>query len=241
LLEKLYDSHVILTLKETVLGFTPEQYETLTGLETRLRQYVDELKTTKRFEEELAKFKPQAKVHKTAKEQEELERLKAQNPDISEYESFLEQITQAKQKQEFDLSNIMSKEIEEKEVPSSVTQTQHGTFLFTLPRLGVSVEFRLMTSADESKIAKQVISKKEIDNVSTGQLKTCIVSVNGMYDPQSIKQVSDNMIASDARALRNVIKDLTPEVDMEQDFSCENCGHEEGLEVPLTAEFFWPK
>lgn len=148
---------------------------------------------------------------------------------------------EAKQKQQFDLSSIMSKEIEEKEIPSAVTQTQHGTFLFTLPRLGVNVEFRLMTSADESKIAKQVISKKEIDNVSTGQLKTCIVSVNGLHDPQSIKQVSDNMIASDARALRNVIRDLTPEVDMEQDFTCENCGHEEGLEVPLTAEFFWPK
>jgi hypothetical protein len=146
-----------------------------------------------------------------------------------------------KQKQEFDLSNIMSKEIKEKEVPSSVSQTGHGTFLFTLPRSKVQVEFRLMTSADESKIAKQVISKKEVENVSTGQLKTCILSVNGMYDPQSIREVSDNMIASDARALRNIIKELTPEVDMTQNFSCENCDHEEELEVPLTAEFFWPK
>lgn len=148
---------------------------------------------------------------------------------------------EAKQKQEFDLSNIMSKEIKEKEVPSSVSQTGHGTFLFTLPRSKVQVEFRLMTSADESKIAKQVISKKEVENVSTGQLKTCILSVNGMYDPQSIREVSDNMIASDARALRNIIKELTPEVDMTQNFSCENCDHEEELEVPLTAEFFWPK
>lgn len=146
-----------------------------------------------------------------------------------------------KQKQEFELSEIMSKEIEEIQIPESVTQTNNGTFLFTLPKLKVVVEFRLMTSADESKIAKQVINKKEVDNVSTGQLKTCIVSVNGMYDPQSIKQISDNMVASDARALRSVIKQLTPELDMTQNFSCENCGHEEELEVPLTAEFFWPK
>lgn len=148
---------------------------------------------------------------------------------------------ESKQKKDFELSEIMSKEFDEKEIPSSVKPTDNGTFVFTLPKLGVQVEFRLMTSADEAQIAKQVISKKEVENVSTGQLKKSIVSVNGMYDAQSIKQLADNMVASDARALRNVIKEITPELDMTQDFVCENCGHEEEVEVPLTAEFFWPK
>lgn len=148
---------------------------------------------------------------------------------------------ETRQKKDFELSEIMSKELDEREIPSSVTPSGNGTFLFNLPKLGVQVEFRLMTSADEAQIAKQVISKKDVENVSTGQLKKSIVSVNGMYDAQSIKQLADNMVASDARALRNVIKEVTPEIDMTQDFVCENCGHEEEVEVPLTAEFFWPK
>ena len=44
----------------------------------------------------------------------------------------------------------------------------------------------------------------------------------------------------DARHLRYVNKLATPNIDMTQHFECQSCGYEQELEVPLTADFFWP-
>ena len=48
------------------------------------------------------------------------------------------------------------------------------------------------------------------------------------------------MPTSDSRHLRMVYKLATPNVDMIQDFECTECGFEQTMEVPLTADFFWP-
>jgi len=44
----------------------------------------------------------------------------------------------------------------------------------------------------------------------------------------------------DARHLRMVYKIATPNVDMTQTFACAECDYEQDMEVPLTADFFWP-
>ena len=44
----------------------------------------------------------------------------------------------------------------------------------------------------------------------------------------------------DSLSLRKHYKEVTPNVDMKFDFKCKSCGHEQELEVPITAEFFWP-
>ena len=52
--------------------------------------------------------------------------------------------------------------------------------------------------------------------------------------------VANNLPSFDSRHLRMVIKMATPDVDLTQEFSCTNCGHTQEMEVPLTANFFWP-
>ena len=47
--------------------------------------------------------------------------------------------------------------------------------------------------------------------------------------------------AMDSRFLRKMYTALVPNIDMTQTFACDECGHEEEMEVPLSAEFFWPK
>ena len=45
--------------------------------------------------------------------------------------------------------------------------------------------------------------------------------------------------AFDSRIIRNEYKKINPDVDMSFDFQCDECAHEQGLEVPITANFFW--
>lgn len=145
-----------------------------------------------------------------------------------------------KQKFDFDLSSLHNKEVRTPE-EANVSVTEHGTFVCSLPKSKVDVEFRLLTSGDESKIAQELIKKKEGDDASTGQLRTLISSVAGHTDSKIVRQFIDSMPASDARHMRLLIRDLTPDIDMSQEFTCESCGNIEDMEVPLTQEFFWPK
>lgn len=145
-----------------------------------------------------------------------------------------------RQKFSFDLSTLKNKDCKH---PSElgIEITQKGTFKTVLPKSQVELEFRLLTSGDESKIAQDLIKKKEGDDNSTKQLKMLVVSVAGHIDPTVKRNFIDSMPAADARYLRLIIRQLTPDIDMSQEFVCESCGHDEEMAVPLTQEFFWPQ
>lgn len=147
-----------------------------------------------------------------------------------------------KSKYEFDLSLVSSTEGQDL-TELGVSKTDKGTFVLGLLRTSADVEFRLLTGRDETDMIQQASSKtvkKQEDN-STSQLKRLIVSVNGNTDRRVVSQFVDTMPVIDAKQLRSVVKRVTPDVDMKQDFVCASCGHEEEMEVPFTVEFFWPK
>jgi hypothetical protein len=146
------------------------------------------------------------------------------------------------QKQEFsfDLSSLEHKDLSDLE-DLQLETTNRGTFMYKLPRSKAMVEFRLLTSGDESQMTQEMIRSKKQENVSTDQLKRVVVSINGVEDRLQLKQFIENMPAADARFLRAAIKRSTPDVEMSQTFICASCDHEEEMEVPLTTEFFWPQ
>ena len=82
-------------------------------------------------------------------------------------------------------------------------------------------------------------AKKDENNV-TRQLRLFIVAVNGNTEQSAINYVVNNMPSMDVRHLRHVYKIASPNVDMTHNFECNSCGYEQELEVPLTADFFWP-
>ena len=116
------------------------------------------------------------------------------------------------------------------------TINSNGTITCRLPKTQVEVVARLLTGRDEKSITSIVKS----DNQVSKQLETLIVSVNGDTSREAIKYVANNIPSMDSRHLRLAIKKATPNVDLTQEFSCENCGHTQEMEVPLTADFFWP-
>lgn len=145
-----------------------------------------------------------------------------------------------KTKFEFDLTNLKIKETAEPE-DLGVQVTDHGTFICELPRTRYKVEFRLLNSEDETKIAKILLDKKQDSNTSTLQLRSMLVSINGDSSQKTLSMIVENLPAADARHLRNLLKSLSPDLKMADQFVCPSCENEEEMEVPLTAEFFWPR
>tara|TARA_Y100000034_G_scaffold131835_1_gene193458 strand:+ start:1592 stop:2449 length:858 start_codon:yes stop_codon:yes gene_type:complete len=119
----------------------------------------------------------------------------------------------------------------------------NGTFTATLPKTKVEVTFRLLSGTDERTMIMQVENarkKRQDENNVTRQLKQIIVAVNGDEAQKSINYLVDNMPSMDARHLRLVYKLATPNIDLTQHFECNECSCEQDMEVPLTADFFWP-
>lgn len=143
----------------------------------------------------------------------------------------------------FDLNQLTIKtgEIEGEDVSF---QEQTATYILTAPATGVDVELKLLTGADEKYLSQLAANKRKRnlpEATLTDHLQRIIVSVNGHTDPVSIKSFVENMPARDSRHIRRVYEQISPNVDLAQGYSCENCGFEtDRMEVPFTATFFWP-
>ena len=140
---------------------------------------------------------------------------------------------------EFDLNEkvVTEGEINEDE---GVFLTENNTLMIHTPVTNAEVEIKLMTGSDETALVKKTKGSKSNDFSITKQLKAMIVSVNGDNSQMIIRRFVDTMPAKDSRHLRNTYKKASPNVDLTQHFECSECGHEQPLEVPFTADFFWP-
>ena len=128
-------------------------------------------------------------------------------------------------------------------LPEEAVRNEDGTFTTTLPKTKIEITYRLLNGADERALLAQLENarkRKKEENSITRQLKQIVVAVNGDTEQKNINFVVDNMPSSDSRHLRMIYKLSTPNVDMTQNFECAECGYEQDMEVPLTADFFWP-
>jgi len=119
-----------------------------------------------------------------------------------------------------------------------VTHNGDGIFSVELHRLqNVNVQFRLMNGADENALVKKA---KTGEKFVTRQLYRIIHSVNGDAAQATIHSLVENLPMIDARLIRAAYKAVNPNIELNYNFSCSSCSHEQELEVPITAEFFWP-
>ena len=145
-------------------------------------------------------------------------------------------------KSEFDLEE--SKEIKEIQIPEGVQHIKEDLFFTTLPKTQVGVEFCLLTGADERRILELSETKRRKDLIQTpliDQLRMVLRSVNGSIHAEDINNLIMNMPAFDSRYLRKVFNQVAPGIDLKNTSTCGICGDQEEVELPLTAEFFWPK
>ena len=66
-----------------------------------------------------------------------------------------------------------------------------------------------------------------------------ILSVEGDFESKNIREFVDTqLLARDARALRQYIKEIQPDVDLL--FELETAAGEKEVRVPIGITFFWP-
>ena len=148
----------------------------------------------------------------------------------------------AQQKYSFDL-NDTDIFYGEPTVERGIIDNGDGTFNTTLPRSQVSITFKLLTGRDEKSLLNGVESdrKQKITERSvTRQIVSIVTAVNGDTSSQAINYLVQNIPSIDSRHLRLMYKVVAPNVDLTQNFQCEECAHEQDMEVPLSADFFWP-
>jgi hypothetical protein len=123
-----------------------------------------------------------------------------------------------------------------------ISPTEHSTFVVKLPRTGFEV--RLLNNKDENELVAKLQQNKKraaYETNLTDQLRKIIVSVNGVEELNIINQFIANLPAFDSRYLRAAYLRVVPGLDMTQDFTCEACGFEKEVDIPLTVDFFWAK
>lgn len=140
--------------------------------------------------------------------------------------------------------NIDLSQIKEKELDESKYQPGVNEFEFTLPYSKAVIKFRLLTDSDEKEIERDSAALAKLNNKSssevTSRLKKSVIEFNGETDPVKLKSLVDNMQSRDSLALRQYIREITPDINATFDFSCKECGNEERAAVPMTVQFFWP-
>ena len=141
-----------------------------------------------------------------------------------------------------DLSKLEPKKLTE------VSAKNENKMTYKLPNSGKVLTFALLTHKDEVDIDAEVkamakFGGKNNTNTSdiTTRLKYTIKAIDGNTDRVAIKNFVDNeLTAKDSLAFRRYVRENTPDIDMNFDFTCPECGHQAKMVVPLGANFFWP-
>jgi hypothetical protein len=135
-----------------------------------------------------------------------------------------------------DLSTLENKNLDE-----SLFTRGNNRFSFTLPATKVNIEFKLLTHGDEVAISQEIKGLKKINSESTADLTTrlkhMILSIDGSEEKADVRKFVDNyLLAQDARALRNYINEIQPDVDL----TFFRGRTEEKTAIPIGLSFFWP-
>ena len=145
-------------------------------------------------------------------------------------------------KTSFDLNTLKEKEFD----IQKAEMINANEFKFILPASNREVIFKLLTHGDEKKIQLELenlkkTNKSGISKDLTTRLKYIITAVDGNDDKKYISDFVDNeLFAQDSRALREHIKTISPGVDFNVDFTCQECFFEGKLNLPVGVDFFWP-
>ena len=151
----------------------------------------------------------------------------------------------AQQKHAFDISDPHVHNGGEfvREDLSVVATEDVGFFETTLPASKIKVRFKLLTGKDEKGYLSNLEDdkkKNKTERTVTRQLMRIIETVNDSPKFEHKKYVVENMPSKDSRYLRMAYRISAPNVDLIQNFECSECGHAAEMEVPLSADFFWP-
>ena len=135
----------------------------------------------------------------------------------------------------FDLSAIDYKSLPE-------VDYSKNEFELELPASKDKITFKILNGLDEKRIDDELKSMQKIGVGTTREvttrLKYLITSVNDSNDQQVINAYAQNMLSRDSLALRQRVTEITPDIELKQEVEIE--GEAVTVDIPMTADFFWP-
>jgi hypothetical protein len=152
---------------------------------------------------------------------------------------FRNELTGADDEYTVDLTTLDDKPLDE-----NLFEKGKNEFIFTLPKSGNVVTFKLLTGQDEKSIDAEIKGLQKIDaNGSfdnTTRLKHMIIAINGKTDRVSIIDFVDNyLLVPDSRAFKKYYAEISP--DIETTITLNKDGYvQEGVTIPIGISFFWP-
>tara|TARA_Y100000114_G_scaffold121484_1_gene116686 strand:- start:264 stop:1040 length:777 start_codon:yes stop_codon:yes gene_type:complete len=146
---------------------------------------------------------------------------------------------------EMEVVSVDLTKAEDRYIDESIMIKGKNEFEFTLPTTKINITFKLLTQEDEKKINNELKGLKKINKKAspelTTRLKYLIQSVNGDYEKKTIREfVDNNLLARDARALREYVRSIQPDIDLEFNIEFEDGHIQENVTIPINASFFWP-
>ena len=134
----------------------------------------------------------------------------------------------------FDLTKIDYKKLDKK-----IDYTK-GVFDMKLPASKLSIQFKILTGADESNINKDLEATKKAGMSAeiTTRIRYMIVAVDGKSDKTTINKFVTNMLSQDSLALRRYYAEVSPDIELNQ--KIEIGGELVKVDIPMTPRFFWP-
>jgi len=131
--------------------------------------------------------------------------------------------------------------IENKPLDESFYTKGKNEFTFDLPASDNTITFKFLTHGDEVKISQELngikkLKKNESPELTT-RLKHMITSINGDPEGKTIREFVDQaFLARDARAFREFIQKIQPDVDLTFFPSTTT----KSATLPIGINFFWP-
>lgn len=110
--------------------------------------------------------------------------------------------------------------------------------VITLPRTGWEVKLRPLNGRDEHKLAQY--QKKTKEDLVAYELFLMLVTVNGKSRDAVSVSILKNLPAKDCVAIRQVIQEISDNVDTGLEMICSHCSYEFDAAIPITADFFFP-
>jgi len=138
-----------------------------------------------------------------------------------------------------DLTELENKELDEKLFTEGI-----NNFEYTLPHSKTKITFRLLTDGIDKQIEEEIKGVKKINKNASPEystrMKHLITSVEGDSSGKTIRDFVDNyLLARDARALREYVVKIQPDVELKTSITNEFDEIEE-IDVPISLNFFFP-
>ena len=148
----------------------------------------------------------------------------------------------ARSQQNFDLAELPIKRL-------AIEPVEPGAniFAFDLPVTKKTVHFKFLTGRDEEEMSviserkKAMFAEMQNDSLVTSRLARSVVSIDGVSDKNKINIFVDRMPAQDSRKLRTFMDTNEPGIEMKSWMNCPSCGESSEVELPMGANFFWPR